>query len=200
MTDADPEDEEKIGRELHDLMLKGDVTASARVAELFLPKLTKRLSARSKTIDPHMIDTAVADTLLDYFKKPEKYHPTKLPLGKFLLMSADRDLKNLLARRTRDLERLGFTENVEVEGRAPEQCSEQREEKLANILKALQNETDKKIVSLMADGVRKTETYAAVLGIGGLPKTEQAKLVKRQKDRLLKMLQRARAKIAKGSE
>jgi RNA polymerase sigma-70 factor (ECF subfamily) len=196
MTDAEAE-LERQGRELHQLMLKGDVTAPARVAEFFLPILSRKLADRSKNVHPNMIDTAVADTLLDYLKRPEKFDPTKLPLGKFLLMSAGGDLKNLLSSRAKEVERWGFTENVEVPGSAAEHCSEPSDEKLKRILNIVESETDRKLVSLMAEGVRKTDPYAAVLGITHLAQAERAKAVKRHKDRLLKMLQRARAEIVK---
>jgi RNA polymerase sigma-70 factor (ECF subfamily) len=199
MTDAETE-AEQLGRELHELMLKGDVTAPARVAEFFLPILSRKLAARSKNVHPNMIDTAVADTLLDYLKRPEKFDPNKLTLGKFLLMSADRDLKNYLASRTKEVERWGFTENVEVKGAAAEHRSEPIDEKLKRILNTVENETDRKLVSLMAEGIRKTQPYAAVLQITHLSQSEQAKVVKRHKDRLLKVLQRARAVIAKPTE
>jgi hypothetical protein len=48
-------DEEKIGAELHALMVKGDVTAPARIAEFFLPLLVSRLM--SKKIDQEIVDT-----------------------------------------------------------------------------------------------------------------------------------------------
>ncbi len=89
MTDTETE-AEQLGLELHELMLKGDVTAPARVAEFFLPILSRKLTTRSKkNVHPNMINTAVADTLLDYLKRPEKSDPT-VALGKVLLMSADR--------------------------------------------------------------------------------------------------------------
>ena len=200
MTDTETE-AVQLGLELHELMLKGDVTAPARVAEFFLPILSRKLAARSKkNVHPNMIDTAVADTLLDYLKRPEKFDPNKLTLGKFLLMSADRDLKNYLASRTKEVERWGFTENVEVKGSAAEHRSEPIDEKLKRILNTVENETDRKLVSLMAEGIRKTQPYAAVLEITHLSQSEQAKVVKRHKDRLLKVLQRARTIIAKPTE
>jgi len=65
-------------------------------------------------------------------------------------------------------------------------------------LNVLDKETDKQIVSLMAEGVRETAAYATVLGISNLPSQEQAKIVKRNKDRVIKLLQRKRKKIEKG--
>ncbi len=191
-----PPDYEKIGKELHALMMQGDVTAPARIAEFFLPLIISRL--KSKKIDQEMVDTAVADALLGYFKNPAQYHPGKLPLGKFLLMSARGDLKNMLSRRTKEVERFGFTESVELGSSSSEQSDEKTNDKLPAMLNVLDKETDKQIVSLMAEGVRETAAYATVLGISNLPSQEQAKIVKRNKDRVIKLLQRKRKKIEKG--
>jgi hypothetical protein len=199
MSAADAE-EEQAGRHLHKLMLKGDATAPARIAELFLPILSRKISARSKNVHPHMVDTAVADALLNYLKNPKTLDPRKLPLGKFLLMAADRDLKNLLSSRAKEVERWGYKESVELEGSTAEQPTEESDETRARILKVVNNETDKKLVSLMADGVRETHAYAEVLSITDLPEKERAKIVKRHKDRLMKALKSARKRIGKKDE
>jgi DNA-directed RNA polymerase specialized sigma24 family protein len=191
-------DEEKVGNELHALMMQVDVTAPARIAEFFLPLIINRL--KSKKIDQEIVDTAVADALLSYFKNPAQYDPSKLPLGKFLLMSARGDLKNMLSRREKEVERFGFTESVELGSSSSEQTVEKTKDKLPAILNVLENETDKQIVSLMAEGVRETAAYAAVLGISNVPPQEQAKIVKRNKDRVIKLLQRSRKKIKKADE
>jgi DNA-directed RNA polymerase specialized sigma24 family protein len=193
---AEPPDEEKIGKELHALLMQGDVTAPAQIAEFFLPLIISRL--KSQKIDREMVDTAVADALLSYFKNPAQYDPGKLPLGKFLLMSARGDLKNMLSRRKKEVERFGFTESVELGSSSSEQSDEKTNDKLPAMLNVLDKETDKQIVSLMAEGVRKTAAYATVLGISNLPSQEQAKIVKRNKDRVIKLLQRKRKKIEKG--
>jgi hypothetical protein len=194
MSEADA-GEEQQGRELHKLVLNGDVTAPARIAELFLPILLRKISARSRNVHPDMINTAVADALLNYLKTPKTFDPRKLTLGKFLLMAADRDLKNLLSSRAKEVERWGYKETVELEGSAAEQVSGESDETRTRILNVVNDETDKKLVSLMADGVRQTHAYAEVLGITHLPKNQQAKTVKRHKDRLMKALKSARKRI-----
>jgi len=191
-------DEEQIGTALHALMMAGDVTAPARIAEFFVPLLIKRLT--SKKIDQELVDTAVADALLSYFKSPAQYNPSKLPLGKFLLMSAGGDLKNMLSRRKKEVERFGFTESVELGASMSEPWDEKTTDKMSAILNVLDNETDKQVVTLMADGVRETAAYATVLGVSNFPPQEQAKIVKRNKDRLVKLLQRSRKKIEKRDE
>jgi DNA-directed RNA polymerase specialized sigma24 family protein len=191
-------DEEKIGADLHALMMQGDVTAPARIAEFFLPLLVARLT--SKNIDQEILDTAAADALLSYFKNPAQYHAGKLSLGKFLLMSARGDLKNLLARREKEVERFGFTESVELGSSSSEQSKDIIKDQLTAILNMLDNPTDKQIASLMAEGIRETGAYAEVLGISDLSPKEQAKIVKRNKDRLLKLLQRSRKEIKKAGE
>jgi hypothetical protein len=52
-----------------------------------------------------------------------------------------------------------------------------------------------KVVQLMADGERRSPTYAALLGLGHLPAAEQAREVKRVKDRLQKRLRRLARRV-----
>ncbi len=50
---------------------------------------------------------------------------------------------------------------------------------------------DRRLVELMMDRVRETEAYAEVLGRQHLAAEDQAKIVKRHKDRLKKLLRYA---------
>jgi hypothetical protein len=52
---------------------------------------------------------------------------------------------------------------------------------------------DWKMLELMSDGVRDTSSYGEILGIEKLGPVEQRKLVKQNKDRLKKQLERFRA-------
>jgi hypothetical protein len=50
--------------------------------------------------------------------------------------------------------------------------------------------TDQEIVKLMMDGIRETDVYAKVMGIQNLPDDERSRIVKQNKDRLKKVIQR----------
>ena len=49
---------------------------------------------------------------------------------------------------------------------------------------------DQEIVKLMMDGVRETDAFAEVLGIPDLPYEQKFRIVKQNKDRLKKVIQR----------
>src|SRR5262249_3709333 len=53
------------------------------------------------------------------------------------------------------------------------------------------DERERKVVGLMRAGVRGTAAFGRVLGLTGLPPEEQARAVKRVKDRIKKRLRRA---------
>jgi len=63
---------------------------------------------------------------------------------------------------------------------ASRESSDRRDE----VLRAVVDEQDRRLLQLMLDGVRKTEAYADVLGIAHLGINEQRKIVKQHKDRI----------------
>src|SRR5258708_2197306 len=54
--------------------------------------------------DPHLIDTAVIDAMVNYFNRPEQYDAAALSLYPFLRMAAKGDLLNALRRQKRVVE------------------------------------------------------------------------------------------------
>ena len=195
---------EELERVLHQRVLDGDVTAPARVAEVFMPLITRRLRRRFPRLgDSHLIDTAVEDALMNYFNRPQQYDPAKSSLASYLYMSARGDLLNLLERDKRYTEHLRLVECVELDNSETEYGVEVKDEfDLEALILALNSPVwqrlsdllpdpiDQEIVLLMMEGMRKTSVYAEVLGISDHPVGEQAAIVKRHKDRLKKKVQR----------
>jgi DNA-directed RNA polymerase specialized sigma24 family protein len=195
---------EKMGKALHQRLLDGDATAPAEIAELFMPIIIGRLSRRYRNLDdPHLIDTAVEDALMSYFARPQQYDPSKLSLAGYLRMSAKGDLLNLLKQETRTADRqtpIGYVElpsnhaehGVEVEDDFDlEAFVFARRSPVWQLLSdLLPDPVDQEIVLLMMEGIRETSVYASVLSISDRPREEQARIVKRHKDRLKKKLQR----------
>jgi hypothetical protein len=86
------------GFSLHHRLIAGDLTASAEIAELYLPIVTDRLVRIFPHVDDaHLLDTAVEDAILNYIEKPSQYNTEKLKLESYMVMSAKWDLINLLA-------------------------------------------------------------------------------------------------------
>jgi hypothetical protein len=195
---------EQLGRILHQRLLEDDVTASAEIAETFLPLIAERLRKEYPALhDPHLVETATEDALISYFGRPQQYDPLKGNLHSYLLMSARGDLLNLLKRGKKYADQLRLVGNVELEGSDVEHGVEIQDDfdledwVLARnspvwqrLRDLLPDSTDQRIVALMMEGIRETNAYADVLGILDRPADEQAAIVKRHKDRLKKKLQR----------
>lgn len=193
-----------VGYPLHQRLLDGDLTATAEIAESFMRPLYAKLYRRyPKLDDPHLIETAVEDALLNYFGRPQQYDPGRLNLFSYLRMSAEGDLRNLLSKHRKDRERHVALETVELNDTSSEQSVEvpddfDLEAEVASrdlaiysrISELLPNLLDQEIALLIIEGERATDVYAQVLGIAHLPPGEKADEVKRHKDRIKKRLKR----------
>jgi len=195
---------ETAGRTFHQRLLEGDVTATSEIAELFMPVIIDKLNRRYPNLDnPHLIDTAVEDALMNYFRRPEQYDPAKLSLVGYLRMSAEGDLRNLLKREKLIQTQQSLSECVElVNDDAEHEVEVQDDLDLEALVFAqcspiwqrlsdlLPDPVDQGIVLLMIEGERETSAYASLLGILDRPPKERSQAVKRHKDRIKKKLQR----------
>lgn len=191
------------GNEFHSRLLEDDPTVTFDIANVYLLPLIEDLSQRFPQLDdPHLVPTAVEDALLGYFDKPEQFDPQKgISLFAYLRMSANGDILNLLKKHNTDISKLNFEEFVEL----PLSESEYRVEPdndlealigrqdspiLAQLADLFPNVVDQEIVMLMMEGERSTHIFAEVLDILNLPVVEQRAIVKRNKDRIKKTIQR----------
>ncbi len=194
-----------LGLALHTRLINGDRTASAEIAEIFLPHLLQELAhAIERDPDPHTAQQAAIDALWNYLQRPEQYDPTKLSLLSYLVMSAYGDKRNAedSARRYRrhyadwqsDVADWKGASEYEAEYRDDHDFVEEilrRDSNVyATVAARLPSPTDQYMVELMLESVHRTETYALVLGITHLPAEEQARLVKQHKDRIKVRLRR----------
>jgi DNA-directed RNA polymerase specialized sigma24 family protein len=125
-------------------------------------------------------------------------------------MSASGDLKNLLRSERRHSQRRADLDAVELSPDTrkylwdveadPARIAERREESMANQMELaprLEAASDglsageARALELLRQGERKTEPYAAALGLTHLAVAEQRQQVKRVKDKLKKRLERA---------
>ena len=197
----------ELGNRLHQRMLAGDVTAFGEIAELMLPVITERLSKKFPNLeDPHLVDTAVVDALLNYQNNPLQYDQSKKRLDNYLYMSARGDLINLLKRYEKDNILIPLPEIVELDdenseykARVPEIPSDANVEsevlnKLSptwrNLRQLFPEDIDQALLMLILDNIRETRHYADILGIADLPIKEQRKIVKQHKDRIKVKLRR----------
>jgi hypothetical protein len=196
------------GDKFHKRLLEGDITVTAEIANVYFEQLVKILFRKYPQLDdPHFVPTAVEDALLSYFKRPEQFDPEKgKSLFNYLLMSATGDLKNLLQKHKTHIGKLVHDESSEesVELSLYEAEYNVKDEEVDSevpiewqnasigiqLAELLPNIVDQKIVLLMMEGKRATHLFAEILGILDLPSNEQRKIVKRNKDRIKKTIQR----------
>jgi hypothetical protein len=189
--------------ELHRRLLAQDPTAPDEAAHYWLPRLYAALRRRNpKVSDPHLLEEAAEIALLEYFKNPDRYDAARLSLSSYLLMAADRDLKNLLQREGRHRAHLVPLDPVAhgTPARNDEQDEDDeialppgvtREQVLQALWDKVQDPRDREVLRLMViEQERRTEVFARVLGIEHLPRDAQRREVKRVKDRLNKMMRR----------
>jgi hypothetical protein len=201
---GDLEDLNTTGERLHRELLGGDALAFSKIAELFLPRLVEALSRKFHNIsDPHLPNHAVADALLTYLTAPHKFDPARGKLFTYLWVAAQSDLLNHIEAERKHAIRKANEKVVELRAAHAVSEAEGEQDPETELLLAEQasliqmkinnimwDESDRKIVALMLDGVRETTPYAEILCVSDKPYAEQRVVVKRAKDRIKIALQR----------
>ena len=205
---SEPGDLSEIGRVLHSRLVAGHSgVVTAQIAEIFLPPLFKMLKRSfSHLSDLHEIEEQAAQSLLNYFKSPEKFDPARGSLLNYLRTDASYNLRTMMRKRSRRAElSLSCTEHL----CAPDDthalhdldqwsCDAELKAIPRRIRESLTDPVDRQLLVLMLEGVRRTEDYALILGIGNLEREEQKRVVKRHKDRLKKQIHREIQKHHRG--
>ena len=184
---------------LHDRLLSDDPVATEEIFTIAAPELERHLRLRFPSlavgVDPDIYMSAVFDALTDYFKNPGNYDPARSGLMTYLRMAARGDMLNLLAKEKRHANGRVSLEDVEfrqsdgndISERVAEEIDGQRE---VEDLKQVMTPEEWAVFSLTMEGERSTEVAAEAMGIGHLASAEQAREVKRVKDRIKKRIQR----------
>lgn len=198
------DEEIQLGNELHLHLVDGSPTAPSEIAELFLTPLVDQFKRVFQHVgDPHLVESIVIDALVDYFERPQQFDPQRGNLYAFFYLKVKSDILNALKPTKLDQSILPLAELVELDDEQTVYGVELAEDldieqhvinqlspvwlRLAEIIP---EEKDREIVYLMISGARETQLFAQVLGIDDLPADEQARQVKKHKDRLKKVIQR----------
>ncbi len=192
-------------REIHQLILLKDDLAFAKFCDEYYGIVHKKVSAFNRQIaqeDEALIIDVVTDSFLKYFNDPTRYNPEKQSLEKFLIMDAEGDLKNALEkikRKNKNIDRsveLGekignsSMENEElnpIDQLINKEATDILEHKLKDLFT---NEKDIQLAHLMLSGERKSTEFAKILEIEHLEPEEQRSEIKKQKDRIDKVIRR----------
>jgi DNA modification methylase len=186
---------------LHGRLCDGDRTASEELAELVLNPLVEQVARRYPRTDEQMIWDGVSEAFLDYCSRPYQFDASHgVSLDRFLHMASWRNVANILRRNVRRLTheeeaaRTYATVAVELDpvvgNLLQQEESAQLHQQEEGFMGLLQDPKDRQILALRLQGERRTEAFAAILGISHLPIEGQRREVKRAKDRIDKILRR----------
>lgn len=194
------------GLALHQLVQSGDELALAKLYDAYSEGVIKVLRFEFSDFaqqDEFYILEAVNEAFLGYYNNPNSFDPSQKTLKNFLIMAAKRDVLNIISRDKKHQGKINLPENVEVE------------ENLWNSIKGDTHSTDEKIVQkesmilieeelskhfsdkrdiemakMIIQGERETESFAIILQIEELEKNKKQAEVKRNKDRIKKVIDR----------
>jgi hypothetical protein len=202
-------------RRIHERLVADDPTATAELAENVGNIVFEKLRKKHPRRDPEMVHDAAWDAIRAYMERPTTFDPSKRGLVGYLVMSADGDLRNAIAKSQRRREDLVVdVELVDLRGKksSREQSEANRgyEEKLVAHLdvdrirpqleRLFPDQADRAALNLLLDRERSTQAFAEVWGLGNLPGDQQRSEVKRRKDRLKKALERLGKSLCEGKE
>lgn len=186
--------------ELHQRLLEGDPTAPARLTELLAEPLAERLGHHKPygVVDDQDVADAAIDALMHYFGAPHRFDLTKkVSLLHWLALVGRRDLQDLARSRRRrpalaPLEQLPGADRPRRRepGEEDRYPSEEETGLFGSVAALLPDERDRQLVLLEIEGDRSTASAARVLGFEHLPPDEQARQVKKAKDRIKKTIRR----------
>jgi hypothetical protein len=196
--------------ELHKLIQSGDDLAFAKLCDKYLEQTIKAVRDFNWQIhlrDSSLITEVVIDSFYGYLYNPDKFNPEKQTLEKFLVIDAEGDLKNAWVKRKRHQQKFeGIKNEVEFEEQfgnsetgkirnlnTPSQIMIDKETDgilNAELKKHFDSDRDIEMANLILAKERDTSVYAGVLEITHLSFDEQQQEVKRNKDRIKKVLER----------
>ena len=184
-------------REIHKRLLEGDPVAPAELAEEIWAPLLQRLKKRHPRLAlTEFLNDSVSDALISYIKRPGQFDPAKRGLFGFLVMAAEGDLRNALAKVKRRQRGEIPLESVELEladgKKADEGLTASEAAATANrrLERLFKDPADRAAVRLMADGERSVAAFARIWRLEALSANAQKGEVKRRKDRIKKVLER----------
>jgi hypothetical protein len=184
-------------RRIHKRLLEDDPVAPSELAEAIWEPLLARLKRNNpRLVSTDFLEDAAADALTSYIKRPNQFDPEQRGLLGFLVMAAQGDLRNALAKTRRQRHGEVPLESVELQlegrNRADEGIVASEAASIANrrLEELFDDAADRAAVRLMADGERATAAFVKVWSLQRLSALAQKSEVKRRKDRIKKVLGR----------
>jgi RNA polymerase sigma factor (sigma-70 family) len=198
-------------RRLNERLIAGDPIAPVELVEQLLDTIVLELKARfPREPDEDFHTDATIEAFAAYIKNPQQFDPELRSLKGFLVMAADGDFRNMLAKRRTLRVHETSVENVEVFEEArnmhtESQNSANQPEPLDELIsregsveydqflnKNFPDSLDRQMADMILGNERSTEQFAKILGIEDRPSDVQQRVVKQHKDRIKKRLMRLR--------
>ena len=197
MSDSWPEADEVAA--LFHRLCGGDPVARSDFIVAVLDPLAGHLRRWRRDADEHACLTAAEDAVLALVRNPAIFDPAKCALIGFLCMSAKRDLLNALKKEARHHVNREPAERVELAADGGNTSADERADDLPSLDDpdlaaevASFTAPERAAFELMRAREKATAAFVVALDIGHLSADEQARGVKRAKDRIIKRLQRTR--------
>jgi hypothetical protein len=178
--------------------VQGDRVAQSDFIVAVLDPLVNHLRTWRGGVDEHMLITAAGDAVLSLIHNPSLFDKTKSNLISFLRMAAKRDLLNILERESKHHRGRENSDCVELEADGRNTSVEELGDNLPSFDDpslaaeiACFNDIERRVFELMRNGEKRTTAFAEVMGGSLLPVEDQAREVKRMKDRITQRLKRA---------
>ncbi|MCY1041213.1 hypothetical protein OV208_07770 [Corallococcus sp. bb12-1] len=180
-------------RALHDRVLNRMPVANKEVFDLFVPFMLKTLSLEMRC-DQEEARECTFRAISDYLDQPESYDRDQSLLRSFLTLAARRNvLDSRRSEQKRIVREQKFADVVELRTRPPNEVMETAVE-TALALKRLERRnmkpSDLGLLELVLQGESSTLALARPLGLEGLPAPERMRVVKQNRDRVLRQLRR----------
>lgn len=186
---------------LHQLLLAGDPTASARLADACLVPLRRALRRQWPTLPVQWITDSATDAFCEYLRSPLVFDRQKGSLLGLLKTIAGRRLVDRIRRsaRRREIPAGGTVELEGLEAKHYQEepacipmCPDLSEEVQRLVCEILPEEADRDLLQMLCEGRCSTDQYARRQNILDLPRAEQEIRMKRHRDRVLARLRRRR--------
>lgn len=183
------DEEKRLLAALH----SGTPTAKEEIAARYHRLLIAHLERCCRWAGEELCNDASDRALLDFLLVPARYDPGQLGLGAYLRMAAGRDLLNLWEQERRARRGIPLDSVAEPVDRRNNEADENLSLDHPRLVteRAALDPDEEVTLELMRVGARDTATFARRLRLDHLPEAEQAREVKRVKDRVKKRLARA---------
>jgi RNA polymerase sigma-70 factor, ECF subfamily len=183
---------------LHERVLAEDPVATIDLVEGYMPALLEVLRKDLGCEGDLAYDSAV-DAVFGYLRAPIQFEASLGRLCTYLTRIAKNRAVDRLRSATSSAARdLAFASAVELGRSSPKELlvnAVQAREVWDHIEAGVSDARDRAALRLILEGERETATLAEVLGLSALPLDDQRQQVKRERDRLMKTLERLGKKL-----